>query len=360
MLNHFLFKNLNLHSQINYKKTSRINNNKKITDLYHITNKISCKINNQILINYLNIEKLSLEENQNSLDLKPFTKLQKLNLSGDKCLISENHINHLNLTFLKCISNYDLQSFKYFTNLRILIINAAFTKNSSFLPESLVALHINNQHTISDLNNLTNLKILSATNTCNLYSSSLVKLDLNYLNICNNTKIININFLTNLRILNASDKCLVELTPSLSKLIKLDLSYNHYKKNILYLTSLKFLNICGLVSPYCETDLVNLELISLKIKDNLNISDINFMTSLKKLDISHRCTKIKGNGFMNLCLDELNCSYNYDIKKIFNLEKIKLIRIDEDFYTENKKLFNQIVEIKKKKQKNKDCFCKLY
>src|SRR5690606_34121915 len=71
----------------------------------------------------------------------------------------------------------------------------------------LISLNLNRNPQITNVNHMTNLKILGAGGNCGIDNEGISKLNIIELNASDNNKITNVNHMTNLKILYASGYC---------------------------------------------------------------------------------------------------------------------------------------------------------
>ena len=203
-----------------------------------------------------------------------------------------------------------------------------------------------------NLNKLTNLKYLNFVNNINILDQDISDINPIILDI-SNTNILNISHMTNLQNLAAGNSKLTKITNqnlkklyisgatnikiiSLPKLKYLNAYYNLYLELIdcpnleqLYfsgnnLKNLKKLTLLDNWSIY-NTSIQNLELEYIGLSQNQTITDLNYMTSLKILNISGK-SGLTSTSIQKLNLLELYLDNNIitDINKFTNIKKLKI------------------------------------
>ena len=129
---------------------------------------------------------------------------------------------------------------------------------------------------------------------------------------CSNPKISNINHMSNLKVLNASRKCGIDCYGVKNLNLEVLYAYDNPKiTNINHMTNLKELdasNNCG-INDNCIKN-VNLE--KLYISYDHKISRVNHMTNLKELEACGDCG-IDDDGIANINLEKLETNYNQKI-----------------------------------------------
>ena len=213
-----------------------IDNNKLINDLNKLVNlqKISaysdCAITCKGFSKLTNLTELCVPFNRNIIQINSLINLTKLDASGD-CGINSNGIFELiNLTELYADGNKNIIDINNLINLKKLSIASlhSYTYDHDYLRNesgatnngiskltNLTWLNINSNSKITEINNLINLKTLSAANIYNNFewwglsgitNNSINKLsNLTKLNIDNNSNMTNLNSLFNLKKLSIAN-----------------------------------------------------------------------------------------------------------------------------------------------------------
>ena len=96
--------------------------------------------------------------------------------------------------------------------------------------------------------------------------------------------------------------------------------------NLNQLTTLKKLDICGFSCKVGDTGIKNLKLEELDVEDNDKITNLNHMITLKKLNISWECG-VNDEGIKNLNLYELDAEGNDKITNLNHMSNLKKLNI---------------------------------
>jgi len=138
---------------------------------------------------------------------------------------------------------------------------------------------------ITNINFMTNLKVLFAFGECGIEDKSIADLNLVKLFVSNNSKITTINHMTKLEVLNAGHECGIDdfgiQNPNLKKLRVFG---NSRITNVNHLTKLKVLNAeygSG-INDMGISNLTNLK--KLFIRGNSSITNTNHLTQLRVLE----------------------------------------------------------------------------
>lgn len=225
------------------------------------------KLNNDILYQYGDLEKLYATNNSEITNINFLTKLKELRCEYQhrgECGISDTSIDQLNLSLL-CMDNNPC---------------------------------------ITNLNHMTNLKTLSACNVnsyykCIIESDGIKNLNLDTLFLHNNERIKIIEHMTNLKCLNIAGNSGVDDSQlqKLTMLTSLSFVYNEKIKNIQHLTNLTWLAINSNIT---NDHIKNMDLTLLYMNDNIHISKINHLTQLHELiAVGTRC-RIDNDSIRNL------------------------------------------------------------
>ena len=300
---------LSFKSKLHMRIVSREFKSFTITDLNDLKYKYTIKLTDEILNQnvYRNLLKLNMhgfDDKKAITSLNHFTKLKVLYVGHFSCTISTDMINNL-------------------INLEELYM-------------------CNNKH-INDLNTLKSLKILEACCDCGLGDSGIKKLNLIQMDINDNPRITDLNHMTSLQILRINGICGVD-NHGIRRLTNLiDLECNRRISDLNHLTSLKkliisynasILDLNGLISlteldiSYCpnidEKGIQNLHLIKLTMY-GCDIIDVSFMTSLRILCAGD--SFINDLGLTGLNLIELNVSKCSDVTDLQNMTTLKKLNI---------------------------------
>jgi hypothetical protein len=112
---------------------------------------------------------------------------------------------------------------------------------------------------------------------------------------------------------------------NLSALSELYCGLNNVEiSNVSFMKSLKILDICGDVCTIRQNGIRELDLYELYCSDNSDIYDVSFMKNLQILDISNGCG-VGQEGILNLRLKELQCDNNTkitDVSFMITLERL--------------------------------------
>ena len=152
-----------------------------------------------------------------------------------------------------------------------------------------------------------------------------------YLKTSHNEKITNVNYMTNLKILDAycysgiSDNGIKDIN-----LFELNASENEKITNINHMNNLQILNASGYYCGLDDNGIKNLNLIELHVRNNRKITNVNHMTKLEILDVSGYYCSIDDNGIKDLNLIELNASFNSKIKNVSYMTNLKILNTSYD------------------------------
>ena len=160
-----IFRNLEFHNKIRFKQIcKKLDTELEITDFCNIHYKYLKKLDNQIIANYNQIEKLNTHSN-------------KINNIGHLTKLKVLYCNTL-------INNNDVK------NLDLLKLNVNGEKNVTY---------VFNSSEITNINHMTKLKVLFCPNYSNLTNEGINKLNLTKLIVNHNTKIKDISHKNNLK-----------------------------------------------------------------------------------------------------------------------------------------------------------------
>ncbi len=329
--------------KLNSKKVSKRFNKFYIFEICE--ENLSCKINQQILEQetYLFIKSLNLNYNKNNFDLNFLSKLKELyikNTSITNDNVKKLNLEKLNITFCEKITNIN-----HMSNLKILYAGYDFSINDDSIKNlNIEELYVYGNENISNINHMTKIKVLDASYIClntifesGIDDNGIKNINLEELYANDNKKITNVNHMTNLKILHAGDECGID-DFGIKDLIYLEELYvgqhlnisgivtgNEKITNINHMKKLKILYACG---EFCGLDdhgineLLNLE--ELYVNDNNKITNINYMKNLKRLHARYK-SGIDDNNIKNLNLVELDIRGNTKIKKINHLTNLKIL-----------------------------------
>lgn len=315
--------------KIKLRKTCNIFYKFEINNLYNICNFTKFKLNSQFKFdNFPNITCLNLSdfETCHYINLNNFKKLQKLNISNSS--IADFGISSLNLTYLALSGNSNITNISFLTNLKILVARDSFFFNYSdfYYLKHLQFLDLNGNNDLEtnipsihsliwldvsyiknmpkNLINNPNLQVLKIDGCCQSISlnhlTGLKKLHANYSKLqnsdimkinpyelfINETDIYDINHMTNLTTLYADNSALND--NSISKINPIEMSINDVEtiSKISHMTRLKILEIAGF-SAVNMNELETLDLVELNIWNNLKITNVEKLSSLRKLYYNH-------------------------------------------------------------------------
>jgi hypothetical protein len=152
---------------------------------------------------------------------------------------------------------------------------------------------------------------LRSSEVTNLDSLNLIKL-----NILNNY--VNLNHMTNLKILHIRPPCIMSIDhingiSYMTTLEKLDVYGNSQITDINCLVNLKKLNAGGYHCGINDSGIKNLNLIKLITTGNPKIKNINHMTNLKKLSACGPTCGLSDYGIKDLKLTKLKSNQNFKI-----------------------------------------------
>lgn len=257
-------------------------------------------MNNDILRQkkYSRVEKIKLDFSTEITDISCLKNLKILILNSIHNPISQDQIDHMNLTELRLFENKNINRISHMKNLRILHIVGDCTINQEEIDKlNLYELNMScnpNIHCLTHMNKLKNLYAKCGryslggpgSNECkkNLTRDGIKNLDLNVLDIEGNLEIIDVSSFRNLNVLDIS---------------------------IPY-------------SPINQSQIDHMNLTELKLLENKNIFRVSHMPNLRVLHIVGRCA-IKQDEISKLNLYELNISFNTDIyylRHMSNLRKL--------------------------------------
>lgn len=204
-MNHLIFKNLDLKSQINWIKTNK-KNNFHIDNLYDFypNYEIKKKINDNVLQKYKYLKKLNIGDNQNiKKNLNHLINLKILNISELYNFKDSDICELKNLKVLiadNCPKITTVNNFKYLESLYA-GGNSGINQEGIIENKNLKLLFVANNSKICNVNHLTNLKFLNANNLCGITDEGVEKINPLQLFIQNNKKIKKISHMTNLKLI---------------------------------------------------------------------------------------------------------------------------------------------------------------
>ena len=247
------------------------------------------------------------------INLNNFKKLKKLYCIAPICDSDISEINPIDLT----ISNTNISDISHITNLKYLNCqnNSEITKINN---PNLQILKLENTN-ISNLNlpKLKKLILVSNLNLKNIYAENLTKLHLE-----NTPELTNLDDFINLEKLNLYGKSAITILKNL-KLKNLDLGNQINISDLNYLTNLKILVAFNL--NLYNTSIQKLNLRTLDIFNNPNITDINFLTGLKNLYCGGTNSSISYSSIQKLNLEFLDMSFNQNIPDLNFLTSLKIL-----------------------------------
>lgn len=318
----------------------------KILDLSYCDN-----IYDDQLINLTNLRELISNGNCNISKINHLTKLDTLIIGGDdgNGITTEGISNLINLTHLNYLNNHesdDVSDLNKFTNLKVLIMSCSnkMTNNGISKLTNLEKLDISYFETPIELDHFIYLTSLRACEMegndedGNLNNESISKLtNLIELDISYNHSITNLNTLTNLQTLDI-DGCGIE-TEGLSGLINLTkLDYQNVEDvNFNLLTKLKILSCNGgYINSNSISLLTNLSILS--VNNCAAVRSLNNLKGLKELYANDRCGIINI-GISDLTnLEILNINNNPGITNIDFAIKLKVLNISRNSNVTNNSL----------------------
>ena len=112
------------------------------------------------------------------------------------------------------------------------------------------------------------------------------------------------------------------------KLIYLNASYNENITDLNFMISLKKLDVSGEWCGIGDFGISQLKLKKLYAYNNNKITNLNFMTSLKKLNVSGYNSGVGDNGIKNLNLKYLCATDNQKIRDINHMTFLKKLHAD--------------------------------
>ena len=152
-----IFENLNLHSQIQFRKVCKKFNVHEITNFYDFeSTKIkSHDITMDVLINFPKIKKLNLRDNRNIRDLNNFYHLSQLNISGSTIITSSGIRKLINLSHLNLRDNRTICDLNKFYHLSYLNIGGTSIVDDDGIQKlvNLTCVIVDNNFRITDLSN---------------------------------------------------------------------------------------------------------------------------------------------------------------------------------------------------------------
>lgn len=188
-----------------------------------------------------------------------------------------------------------------------------------------------------EISHLTNLQVLYA-NTCGIRNCELkVLTNLTQLDVSNNERIVNLNRLTNLKILRATNiwsKCGVDSDgiSALRNLTELDICGNKNITNLNHLVNLRTLDIGNGCRINYEGISTLTNLTKLSLRDDCRITHIDHLINLTDLDISDNSKISDISSFINLRILRVNRIHriynNYVELNICNKKEDQLVHFN--------------------------------
>lgn len=180
-----------------------------------------------------------------------------------------------------------------------------------------------------DLSSLRNLRLLNIRGReCQIDQNDIEKMNLEELIVVDNPHINNISFMTKLRKLNAIGSGINQkgIEPIDTELDLKWLAMSDYMYSIKHLKNLKTLFVNRTIK---EEDLNGLDLKEFYMMDNAEISNLNFMKNLKKLNADGMMCPINQKGIEELDLEEISIVYNKYIADVSFMKNIKRIHYSQ-------------------------------
>jgi hypothetical protein len=322
-INNLIFKFLNFECKHRFKITNKQSTKLKITDLFNIDIKYLNKLDDKILKNYLDVDKLYASNNSKITKINKMKKIQILHADGSCGLSHFGFSNCVNIKVLHVTNNKKIKNINFLTNLTEL---HAQSSNGGLLYKGfkncrkLEILNIRYNNNISTLEGLTNLRILDAS-FCDILSNK-------YANECTKLERLclhgshmsyDLNKLSNLRTL---------ITP-----------YVINTNDLICCVNLEVLDFGS--AAHSDIDLSHLTKLKMLRKHDSNIDSIKNCTSLEVLFGYHSCDfnnltnlrilSISGANFTtnNIIectnLEMLNLEHCLNLESIDHLKKLKLL-----------------------------------
>lgn len=310
-----------------------ISHNIKIKNLNYFTNLKQliigyCNIDNDDIKKCILIEELRILGTTKITDLNFLTELKILEVGHTK-LNNDSIKNCINLEQIKIVDE-NITKFNHFINLKILDVgyfNNVFDYDIKKCV-NLQILNVANNINIKDIGYFKYLKILDISNNCCIDNISFEKIisPIEQLNLENNGEITNVNHLwETLKILNI--RCNnVMTTKGFENCIfieDLNISNNIIITNIEFLSNLKKLNISGIYSIFDNINLKNINpnILELIAFNNKNIINVNHLVMLQVLNIGGNQSKMTKGGFENcINIKKLEIFDNKNIKNNYYSE----------------------------------------
>jgi hypothetical protein len=214
----------------------------------------NCGIDDVGISELVDLKCLWTGQNKRITNVNHMTKLEKLHAYLESGIGNAGISELVNLTTLCATWNEKITNINHLTNLQIL--NACEWSGIDDIGLSkltnIITLDIRNNNKITNINHMINLTKLDVSNRvdayhdrtrCGIDTMGLIKLtNLIELDISNNDKITNINHMTNLRILRARGNCGIINIDKLVNLTELDITSSVKIINIAHLVNLQVLN----------------------------------------------------------------------------------------------------------------------
>lgn len=241
--NQYVFDFLSFKDKIYFKCINSMNLYLEIKDFFNIDIDIKKKLSDSVLKKYPKIQKLDASLSDKIYDINFLTKLKILDISYDKCNITDFGIKNLNLEILIMRANYKIKDLNYMTNLVKLDISQTPFPQQGLINLNLHSLSICSNRYIFNLNHMTNLRVLYARSSSIKYTG-IDKLDLHILDasMCEIRQLSNFK---NLKVLGARFFYLDDNNLKHLNLEILNVSCNSLITDLNHMTNLKILFACG-------------------------------------------------------------------------------------------------------------------